>query len=974
MAKASLTIAIGGEYDGKAIEKAQKDLRNLNLEAAREMGGLMGSVTGAGDSMVTLGSQITAAGGSIEGAGKKMLGVTGIVTAAGAAAVKAAVDVEAGAIKVKRATGLTGEAAEEIVDTYEAAAGNVVGSFEDIGSAAGELNTRFGLTGDVLQKATEQTAKYAKVTGEDATQAVKDVASLMNNAQIPASKYGHVLDLLTVAGQQSDISVGDLAKSVTANAAQMREMGFSTEQSIAMLASFEKAGADTSSVLAAMKKGVSNWTKEGKDAGKEFAAFVEGVEDGSVTAADAIEIFGSKGGVAIYDAAKQGQLDFKEMFDAITEGSDGALDDIYEDTLTIQDKIDLLAKKAELAASEIGEAIIDTVIPMVEDLSEKVSEAAKWFNNLTDEEKQNIVKMGAMVAAAGPLLVVIGKVGKGIGSIVSVMGKGLQTVGAFSAAMHTVQTESVAAGNGAMTFGQKVSGAAQKTGILTKASNLLKGGLAGLGIGAAVAVVGLLVNAYMKWKEHNDMVVKATKGLEDAVGSAKTAYDDYKGSVDKAATSLANVKTSAEEALKSQADLADSMTSKFKDVGTNSALVEHYAQTIADLGNKGKLTDAELETLKLAVDQFNQYTGAGISIIDENTGALDRSTQSILNVAAAYAEEARQAAAREMMIDVNKQIMENQLALEAAQEEVTKAEQAYQKALKEYPAYASTAAQAVTDSKNKVNELTAAQKSARKTLKDLTDMAAQTPSYFTTMEGALESVGLSMSDLGELTDEQTQAMQRDFDGTLSSIYYSCQRTGVAIPQALADGIANNSYKAENKASSMASGVANAAGGADMWTVGHNAAVGFENGYGSVDLYGYARGIASGFLQSFKNALGIKSPSKKFAEAGRYTVQGAILGMKSMEGALENETGRLSDIVTLEPTIGGTWAMPGAAAQGIGSLGGFGGFGGQPPTINVYITPQAGASNAEVGRMAGREIAEAMYLELSRQEAGALWRS
>ncbi|MBQ9041588.1 MAG: phage tail tape measure protein [Eggerthellaceae bacterium] len=969
MAKASLTIAIGGEYDGRAIERAQKDIRELNLATAREIGGITGTVTGAGDSMVTLGSQISASGGSIEKSGKRLMGVTAIIAGAGAAAVKAAQDVEAGANAVKTATGLTGDAAEELIEDYEAAAGNVVGSFEDIGSAAGELNTRFGLTGEALQKATEQTAKYAKVTGEDATMAVKDVASMMNNAQIPVSQYGHVLDVLTVAGQQSGISVGELAKSVTANAAQMREMGFSTEESIAMLASFEKSGANTASILSAMKKGVSNWVKEGKDAGREFAAFVEGVEDGSVTAADAIEIFGSKGGVALYDAAKQGQLDFKDMFEAITDGSDGALDDIYEDTLTIQDKIDILAKKAELAASEIGEAIVDTVIPMVDDLSEKVSEAAKWFKGLSEEEKQNIVKMGAMVAAAGPLLVVIGKVGKGIGSVVSVMGKGLQTVGAFSAAMHTVNTESIAAGNGAMTFGQKVSGAAQKTGILTKASNLLKGGLAGLGIGAAVAVVGLLVNAYAKWKEHNDMVVKATQGLESAVGAAKTAYDEYKGSVDNAATSMANVKTSAEEALKAQADLADSMTSKFKDVGTNSALVEHYADTIAELGNKGSLTDTEIETLKTAVGQFNELTGAGVTIIDENTGALDRSTTAIQNVAAAYAEEARQAAAREMMVEVSNQIIENELAMQAAQDELTAAEEAYQTALKQYPAYAQSASQAVQDAKKRVDELSSSQVSAKKTLGDLTEMAAQTPTYFTTMEGAFDSVGLSVSDFGDLTEDQLSALETSFDGSLTSIYNTCQDTGIAIPSALADGIENNAYKATDQAANMATDVADAASGADMYSAGYNAAVGFQNGYGSVDLYGYASNVANNFLTSFKNALGIQSPSKKFAEAGRYTVQGAIVGMRSMEGALDSEVAKLSDIVTLEPTVGGTWAMTGGAS---GS--GFGGFGGSAPTINVYITPQAGASNSEIGRMAGREIADALYVEVMRQEASRLWRS
>jgi hypothetical protein len=292
--------------------------------------------------------------------------LAGAAVAVGKAAVEAYDSIEAGVNNVKTATGLTGDAADDLVESYEKVAANVSGSFEDIGSALGELNTRFGTTGELLEEQTEQIMKYAKVTGQDATSAVQSVAKMMNNAGIASDQLSTVLDELTVAGQASGISVDTLAQSVNDNATTMKELGFSTEDSIAMLATFEKEGANTSTILAGMKKGMQNWTKEGKSAKQGFQDFVDGVADGSVTAQDAIELFGSKAGVAMYDAAQKGQLDFSEMYDSIVNDSAGALDDIYSDTQTLSDKIDILKKKLEEKLAVFVEPLIDKITEFVD--------------------------------------------------------------------------------------------------------------------------------------------------------------------------------------------------------------------------------------------------------------------------------------------------------------------------------------------------------------------------------------------------------------------------------------------------------------------------------------------------------------------------------------------------------------------------------------------------------------------------------
>lgn len=286
---------------------------------------------------------------------------------------------------VLKNTGAIGDEAAEFTAAYANVAKKVPGSLEKIGETVGEVNTRFGVTGEELEKMSEDFLRFASVTNTDAKTAVQLVSRAMGDAGIEAGKYSELLDELTAASQKSGIGVDKLSELLTSYGAPMRALGFDTESAIAIFAQWEKAGVNTATAFSGMRKAISNWSSEGKDASKEFSKMLEkiGEAPGIAEATTlAIEAFGSKAGPDLADAIQGGRFEYEDFLKLI-QNSEGQVLATFEETQTPLDKFQLKLQQIRVTVGkQVGEllekyepqitAILDKLGEWVDDLAPKI--------------------------------------------------------------------------------------------------------------------------------------------------------------------------------------------------------------------------------------------------------------------------------------------------------------------------------------------------------------------------------------------------------------------------------------------------------------------------------------------------------------------------------------------------------------------------------------------------------------------------
>lgn len=458
----------------QSLQSLQQEYDTLggSAETALEKAGK--GLEETGEKVQKAGQAISKTGESISGAGKKLTPVSAAVAGIGAAAIDSAKELDAGYDTIIQKTGATGDKAEALKKQMDRVFTSIPTDAQTAGIAIGDVATRFGLVGDELGDVSAEFVKFAQINNTDLHSAINNVDSIMEKFGIDVKDVDSVLGIMTSTSQETGVSMDTLYSSLSKNGATLKEMGLSFEQSVKLLGQMEANGVDTSTAMTSLAKANQAAVKEGKSLDSVLKSSVSKIKNAKTETealSIATEIFGKKGAAEMTQAIREGRFSLDDLNVSMGDYSD-TVKKTYQETIDPWDEMTLATNNLKTAGAELASSLFETLKPMLDKVAESVKKFTEWFSSLDEGQRKTIVQIGLIVAAAAPLLILLGSVVSSIGSIVTVGGKLISGVGKI--------TTLISSGGGLIT---------SLTSLASAAAPFLIGGAIIVGIIAAIALI-----------------------------------------------------------------------------------------------------------------------------------------------------------------------------------------------------------------------------------------------------------------------------------------------------------------------------------------------------------------------------------------------------------------------------------------------------------------------------------------------------
>ena len=403
--------------DEQALKNANKQLKEFGSVGKQEALAVNKQFEETGKKIQEVGKKISDVGQGLT------THVTAPIVAVGTASMAAFNEVDSAYDTVIKKTGASGAAAQGLYDIVDNLATSIPTDFDTAANAVGEVNTRFGLTGDELETLSAQFIEFAKLNDTDVTSSIDSVQKALSAFGLDSDHADTLLNRLNKTGQETGVSVDTLAAGLIQNGTAFQEMGLNIYQSTALMGQLEKSGANSETVMQGLRKALKSAAKDGKPLNQaldELQTTIENDEDGMKGLNAAYELFG-KSGDQIYGAVKNGSLDFRELGASMSDAA-GSVSKTFETTLSPTDEWKTTLNELKLAGAEVGSVIGELLAPMLQKAADVIRDLKQKWDELSPGTQQAIVAAGGVLAVVGPIVMLIGSLVTGIGGLIASVG------------------------------------------------------------------------------------------------------------------------------------------------------------------------------------------------------------------------------------------------------------------------------------------------------------------------------------------------------------------------------------------------------------------------------------------------------------------------------------------------------------------------------------------------------------------------
>lgn len=511
-AKAQLESGDLGQdkYDAlqREIIETEEELKRLQEQAATTSTSLA--------KIDEVGQKMESVGNSIAGAGKSMMPLTLAIGGVGTAAVKTAADFDAGMSQVAAISGATGDDLEALRDKAREMGSKTKFSASEAASAMEYMAMAGWKTGDMLG-GIEGIMNLAAASGEDLATTSDIVTDALTAFGLSAEDSGHFADILAAASSNANTNVSMMGETFKYCAPIAGALGFSAEDTAEAIGLMANAGIKSTQAGTALRTIMNNLTGEVKISGKAIGDVTIATTnaDGSMrdlsdiladcrTAfsglsesekAQAAETLVGKnamsGFLALMNAAPE---DIDKLSNAI-DNCDGTAESM---AATMQDN---LAGQLTILKSQLEELAIsfgEILMPAIRSIVSHIQGFIDKLNGMDESQKKAIITIGLVVAAIGPLLVIIG-------TVISKVGVAMQGFVKLAGAFNKIK-----------------AAASAGTGIFGKLGAAIGGVSAP--VLAVVAVIAVLVAAFVHLWNTNEGFREAILGTWEKI---KTTVSDF---------------------------------------------------------------------------------------------------------------------------------------------------------------------------------------------------------------------------------------------------------------------------------------------------------------------------------------------------------------------------------------------------------------------------------------------------------------